>query len=210
MLRIQPDLVVRIAVTTTDAGPLLIWMRLARDGGFNQDEENTRFADLLANIRFADRAPGSGTQAAATAYDGVYQWTLTAEDAKTFDPNYSPDSDASYPWTLTLNLGDDACRQSTMSANRPRTTVGSTPPMATDYRFQLARRRYAILHRKERLRRHTARHGRETNGGRRRVRDDDEAVDQDLVTDAVIRSPTAMSPRPRMFLRVPPRPPTDV
>ena len=38
--------------------------------------------------------------------------------------------------------------------------------------------------------------------------DDDEAVNGKSMTQPrLFRSPTAMSPRPRMFLRVPPRPP---
>jgi len=58
--------------------------RLARDGDFNLDEEKARFADLLANIRFADPDGTLHATPASPMEDGdVYvmttkPWTKTA------------------------------------------------------------------------------------------------------------------------------------
>lgn len=121
---LQSDLALRIAMTETDAGPLLIWLRVASDA--DMAEEATRFDELLAGVRFADRQPEPAETAAATPYDGEYTWTLTEEDRTAHDPNYTPGSDASYPWIVTMVLEDGAALQTVEFPNDPMETYRGT------------------------------------------------------------------------------------
>ena len=120
---LQPDLAFRLAVTETDAGPLLIWLRVARDADLV--EEAARFDDLLAGIRFADREP-EVKEVAATPFDGEYEWTLTAEDGEAHDPNHGPESAASYPWNMTLVLENAVATLTVESVGYPTETYRGT------------------------------------------------------------------------------------
>jgi hypothetical protein len=70
---LQPDLILRIAVIDTDAGPLLIWVRDIR-GADDRELEYDSFDAMLASLRFRDEAePITDTDAsgAASPIDGV-------------------------------------------------------------------------------------------------------------------------------------------
>jgi hypothetical protein len=50
---VQPDLILRMAVIDTDAGPLLIWVRDIR-GADDRDLEYDSFDEMLASLRFSE------------------------------------------------------------------------------------------------------------------------------------------------------------
>jgi hypothetical protein len=110
-------------VTDTDAGPMLIWLRVAQDADLVA--EAPRLDELLAGIRFADRQP-EVEEAAATPYDGTYEWTLTAADAEAHDPNHAPEGAASYPWNFTLVLDKGAVTLRVVSVGYPTETIRGT------------------------------------------------------------------------------------
>ena len=64
---LQPDLILRIAVIDTDAGPLLIWVRDIR-GADDRELEYESFDDMLASVQFRpDAEPTTGVTTAALA-----------------------------------------------------------------------------------------------------------------------------------------------
>ena len=65
---LQPDLILRIAVIDTDAGPLLIWVRDIR-GADDRDIEYESFDEMLASLRF--RPDAEPTTDATTERGGV-------------------------------------------------------------------------------------------------------------------------------------------
>jgi hypothetical protein len=50
---VQPDLILRMAVIDTDAGPLLIWVRDIR-GADDRELEYDSFDEMLAGLRFRE------------------------------------------------------------------------------------------------------------------------------------------------------------
>jgi hypothetical protein len=119
---LQPELALRIAVVEADAEPLLIWLRVPGDADLAAEAD--RFDEILAGIQFADREPETEA-AAATPYDGEYEWTLTAEDARAHDPNFDP-SDESFPWTITLVLHEGEATQQVSGSGFPTETYRAT------------------------------------------------------------------------------------
>ena len=103
---LQPEFVLRIAVITTDDGPLLIWLRNNVDANPDMKAEAQRFDQLLAGVHFSTRSPQAAPASTATAFDGVYQWTLTKDDALAHGtPNdKTPGSLATNPWTVTFTM----------------------------------------------------------------------------------------------------------
>ena len=53
---LQPDLILRMAVIDTDAGPLLVWVRDIR-GADDRDLEYDSFDAMLASLRFREAVP---------------------------------------------------------------------------------------------------------------------------------------------------------
>jgi hypothetical protein len=51
--RVQPDLILRMAVIDTEAGPLLIWVRDIR-GADDRELEYDSFDEMLASLRFPE------------------------------------------------------------------------------------------------------------------------------------------------------------
>ncbi len=79
---LQPDLILRIAVIDTDAGPLLIWVRDIR-GADDRELEYESFDAMLASLRFRDDAEPTTdvtTSALATPIDGVWAMTLSRDE----------------------------------------------------------------------------------------------------------------------------------
>jgi hypothetical protein len=66
---LQPELVLRLAVITTDHGPLLIWLRNSPDNNPDMKAETERFDQILAGIRFSGRSPQATPEAESTAID---------------------------------------------------------------------------------------------------------------------------------------------
>jgi hypothetical protein len=108
---LQPDLILRMAVITADPAPLLIWLRLNVDAKPDMTAESQRFDQFLAGVRFAKRAPQQAPVPAATAFDGVYEWTLTKEDALAHGTSgdKTPESLATYPWKFTITMAAGTC-----------------------------------------------------------------------------------------------------
>jgi hypothetical protein len=105
---LQPDLVLRIAVVTTDQGPLLIWLRNRVEDQPDMTAEAQRFDALLAGIRFSSRAPEPVPVATESPLDGVYEWTLTKDDALAHGTpgDQAPDGLRLFPNTFTVTLED--------------------------------------------------------------------------------------------------------
>ena len=70
---LQPEFAIRIAVVSTKAGPLLIWLRNGADATADVSAARARLDELLAGMQFADRAAETAAApapAADTEYDG--------------------------------------------------------------------------------------------------------------------------------------------
>jgi hypothetical protein len=104
---LQPEYSLRIAVVTTDAGPLLVWLRSPVDEPAAVEAQHERLDQLLAGVEFADRAvEAAGTTTVDTEYDGVYTWTITQEDALAYGTpgDKTPSGLAEFPKTFTATL----------------------------------------------------------------------------------------------------------
>jgi hypothetical protein len=121
------EFALRLAITETDAGPLLIWLRVAADADLTAEARH--FAEVLAGIRFADRQPQVEVST-ATPYDGEYTWTITAEHAEAHDPFY--ESPASYPWIFSLVLDGGALTMEVVSVGFPVETYRGTYDVVGD------------------------------------------------------------------------------
>jgi hypothetical protein len=101
---LQPEFVLRLAVITTDQGPLLIWLRNSVDNNPDMKTETERFDQLLAGVHFSGRSPQAAPEAVTTALDGTYEWTLTKQDALAHGTadDKTPESLATYPITFTV------------------------------------------------------------------------------------------------------------
>jgi hypothetical protein len=101
---LQPEFVLRLAVITTDQGPLLIWLRNSVDTNPDMKAETERFDQLLAGVHFSGRSPQAAPEAVTTALDGTYEWTLTKQDALAHGTadDKTPESLATYPITFTV------------------------------------------------------------------------------------------------------------
>jgi hypothetical protein len=103
---LQPELVIRLAVITTDRGPLLIWLRNNVDKNPDMKTEVARFDQFLAGVHFSGRSPQAAPEAVASALDGTYGWTLTRQDALAHGTadDKSAEGLANYPVTFTVVL----------------------------------------------------------------------------------------------------------
>jgi hypothetical protein len=103
---IQPDRLVRLAVITTDAGPLLIWLRTNAEDNPDTVADAKLFDDLLATVKFADRQPEEQAENAAGPLDGTYTWTITRDDAVAHGTpsDQTPEGLAVFPDTFTVTI----------------------------------------------------------------------------------------------------------
>jgi hypothetical protein len=103
---LQPEFVLRLAVITTDQGPLLIWLRNSVDNKPDMKAETENFDQFLAGVHFSGRSPQTAPEAVTTALDGTYTWTLTKQDALAHGTadDKTPESLANYPITFTVVL----------------------------------------------------------------------------------------------------------
>lgn len=103
---LQPEFILRVAVITTDQGPLLVWLRLNVDSEPDMGIEAERFDALLAGLHFGGRDPEVVPAAAASPLDGSYTWTLTKRDALAHGTpgDKTSESLASYPWKFTVTM----------------------------------------------------------------------------------------------------------
>ena len=130
---LQPEVIARLAVITTDHGPLLIWLRNSVDKNPDMTAETERFAQFLAGVHFGGRSAQAAPVDQATALDGTYKWTLTRQDALTHGTadDRSAEGLANYPvtftavmekgsWTMsdTISDTDDDKGTFTVSGNR--------------------------------------------------------------------------------------------
>ena len=64
---------------------------------------------MLASVRFSDRAVQTPAAPIATPIDGTYQWTITSDDALAHGTpgDKTPENLATFPWdfTITMNAG---------------------------------------------------------------------------------------------------------
>jgi hypothetical protein len=115
---LQPEFSLRIAVITTDKGPLLIWLRSNGDATADLAAATGRLNSFLRGVHFADRpaVTQSTPDAVDTEYDGTYTWTITREDAMAHGTpsDKTPEGLAAFPntFTATLNNGRFSLRVS--------------------------------------------------------------------------------------------------
>lgn len=106
---LQTDLVLRIAAVNVHGETLLIWMRQSQSAGVEARKKGfASFKDMLASVRFSDRAVQPLPAAAvATAIDGV--WTASwTHDELVRSPLTEPGEDNDENWgqySLTFNRG---------------------------------------------------------------------------------------------------------
>ena len=107
---LQPEFSLRMAVITTDKGPLLIWLRSRSDATSDLAAATERFDSFLRGVHFARRAVAaeSASDAVDREYDGTYTWTITREDALAHGTpsDKTPEGLADYPNTFTVTLKD--------------------------------------------------------------------------------------------------------
>jgi len=101
---LQPEVVMRLAVVTTNGSPLLIWLRNDVDNKPDMKAEAERFAQFLAGVHFSGRAPQPAPAPVSTALDGTYQWTLTKQEALAHGTadDKTPEALANFPITFTV------------------------------------------------------------------------------------------------------------
>jgi hypothetical protein len=101
---LQPEFVLRLAVITTDHGPLLIWLRNSVAKNPDMKTETARFDQFLAGVHFSGRSPQAAPEAGATGLDGTYAWTLTRQDALAHGTasDKTPEALANFPITFTV------------------------------------------------------------------------------------------------------------
>jgi hypothetical protein len=101
---LQPEVIARLAVITTDRGPLLIWLRNDVENHPDMKAEAARFAQFLAGVHFSGRSPQAAPAPVSTALDGTYEWTMTKQDALAHGTAHdkTPEALASFPITFTF------------------------------------------------------------------------------------------------------------
>jgi hypothetical protein len=118
---LQPEFSLRIAVITTDKGPLLIWLRSGSNATADLSAATERFDAFLGGVHFAPRAVAtkSGADAVDREYDGTYTWTITREDAVAHGTpdDKTPAGLAVFPntFTATLKNGQFTLRETSTS-----------------------------------------------------------------------------------------------
>lgn len=112
---LQPEVIARLAVITTDRGPLLIWLRNDVEKHPDMKAETQRFAQFLAGVHFSGRSPqaapapvstaldgthtaGGATASASptTAFDGTYRMVITQQEWRRNDPEAHPENWGTY------------------------------------------------------------------------------------------------------------------
>ena len=107
---LQPEFSLRIAVVTTDKGPLLIWLRSNSDTTADLSAATERFDAFLRGVHFAHRAVT--TESASDAVDRVVRRDVHVDDrgqdalAHGTPSDKTPAGLAVFPNTLTATLKD--------------------------------------------------------------------------------------------------------
>jgi hypothetical protein len=115
---LQPDLNLRMAVIDAGDRTLLIWLR--NSVGVDQPMELDSFAQMLASIRFSDRAVQAPLQQGATTpIDGVWTATWTYDDLK------------NSPLLVQIDLNDENWGDVTMTFDHGLGTFAQTNPKKT-------------------------------------------------------------------------------
>lgn len=119
------EVIVRVAMIKTDAGPLLMWLRLKAADHPDMTAAAADFVAFLAGVKFADRAALPEPAAAEPRYDGTYTWTITRADGAA-DPGSAGNDPASYPWVFTMDMHDGVVKiKVTFAAGDPQEGTGS-------------------------------------------------------------------------------------
>ncbi|HEY7625664.1 MAG TPA: hypothetical protein VH761_01300 [Ilumatobacteraceae bacterium] len=152
---LQPEFILRLAVITTDAGPLLIWLRANTDDHPDMPAVSKLFDALLADVRFADRQPAADPAATAGPLDGTYTWTITKDDARAHGTPEMQTTEglAFFPSTFTLTIDHGTWNVSeTSSTDTGHGTVTATADHAEfhwdldTFTFDIARDADGTLH----------------------------------------------------------------
>ena len=108
----QTDLILRMAVVDVSDHPMVAWMRNSRTS--NPDDvrnDQKSFADMLASVRFTDRAPSSAASTSAastTPIDGAWEAGWTREELVKSPLLMDPGEVNDENWgtlTMTFNAG---------------------------------------------------------------------------------------------------------
>ena len=132
---LQPEFVIRVAVITTDAGPLLIWLRTNADDHRDTAADARLLEGFLSGVHFADRRPGQATANSTTPLDGTYTWTIAKDDtlAHGLPPDQTPAGLTMYPASFTMSLEDGRYELQIARANSIIETVTGTFEATADH-----------------------------------------------------------------------------
>lgn len=108
---LQPDFVLRIAVVDAGDRTLLVWLRNTVSGAGDMATQVELFNQLLASVRFSDRAvepPAPTAVPVPTPLDGTYTWTITLADALAHGTpeDKTPESLASFPAVFSIAMAN--------------------------------------------------------------------------------------------------------